>query len=85
MRTALIQLNVTDDPAENLPVTLEYIRQAVAGGAKFVLTPEVSNCISTSRSHQNAVLQHEEDDDLSLIHISEPTRLLVQSRFASCG
>jgi len=63
MRTALIQLNVTDDPAENLPVTLEYIRQAVAGGAKFVLTPEVSNCISTSRSHQNAVLQHEEDDD----------------------
>jgi predicted amidohydrolase len=62
MRVSLLQLNVSDDPAENLPVTLRYIREAAAQGARFVLTPEVTNCVSTSRAHQNSVLQHEEDD-----------------------
>ena len=62
MKTALCQLNVSDDPAANLAVTQMMIRDAAAQGAKFVLTPEVTNCISTSRKHQNAVLQLEEDD-----------------------
>ncbi|KFI31274.1 amidohydrolase [Haematobacter massiliensis] len=62
MRAALVQLNVTDLPEENLPVTLSLIDRAVAGGAEFVLTPEVTNCISTDRAHQRAVLRHEEDD-----------------------
>jgi predicted amidohydrolase len=62
MKTALIQLNVSDDPAENLPDTVQYLRDAASAGAQFVLTPEVTNCVSTSRSHQNAVLQVEEED-----------------------
>ncbi|MEP1612938.1 MAG: carbon-nitrogen hydrolase family protein [Roseobacter sp.] len=62
MKTALIQLNVTDDPVENLPVTIGYIREAAAAGARFILTPEVTNCLSTSRSHQQSVLQYEADD-----------------------
>lgn len=62
MRVALLQLNVSDDPVQNLPVTLNYIRDAAARGAQFVLTPEVTNCVSTSRAHQKDVLQHEEDD-----------------------
>lgn len=62
MQAAILQLNVTDDPAENLPVTLGMFRQAVADGAQFVLTPEVTNCISTSRTHQQDVLQFEDDD-----------------------
>ncbi|KFI33417.1 amidohydrolase [Haematobacter missouriensis] len=62
MRAALVQLNVTDLPDENLPGILAFIDQAVAGGAEFVLTPEVTNCISTDRAHQHAVLRHEEDD-----------------------
>ena len=62
MKTALLQLNVSDDPAANLDVTVDYVRQAAADGAAFVLTPEVTNCVSTSRAHQNDVLQHEEDD-----------------------
>jgi hypothetical protein len=41
------------------------LAEAVAQGAEFVLTPEVSNCISTSRDHQRAVLHHE-DEDLTL-------------------
>ncbi|MGO4914572.1 carbon-nitrogen hydrolase family protein [Pseudogemmobacter sp. W21_MBD1_M6] len=62
MRVGLIQLNVSDMPEVNLAVTRNYIRQASSGGAKFVLTPEVTNCISSSRAHQNAVLHHEADD-----------------------
>ena len=31
-------------------------------GASFVLTPEVTNCVSLSRTHQNQVLQTEADD-----------------------
>ncbi len=62
MRGAILQLNVTDDPVANLPVTLGMLREAVASGAEFVLTPEVTNCISTSRDHQRDVLQFEEDD-----------------------
>lgn len=62
MRGAILQLNVTDDPAENLPTTVRMFRDAVEGGATFVLTPEVTNCISTSRSHQQSVLQPEEED-----------------------
>ncbi len=62
MRAALIQLSVTDDPVENLAVTRELVREAVAGGAGFVLTPEVTNCLSSDRSHQIRVLMHEEED-----------------------
>lgn len=62
MRAGLVQLNVGDDPAENLPVTLSHIRAAVAGGAEFVLTPECTNALSANRDHQRSILNHEEDD-----------------------
>jgi predicted amidohydrolase len=62
MKAALIQLNVTDDPARNLAGTVAMIRDAADQGASFVLTPEVTNCVSTSRTHQREVLQHEGDD-----------------------
>ncbi|NOR31008.1 MAG: carbon-nitrogen hydrolase family protein [Sulfitobacter sp.] len=62
MKAALIQLNVTDDPARNLAGTVEMVRDAADQGARFVLTPEVTNCVSTSRDHQRAVLTHEADD-----------------------
>lgn len=62
MKTALIQLSSGDDPAANLVQTREFVAQAAARGARFVLTPEVTNCVSTSRSHQQQVLCHERDD-----------------------
>lgn len=62
MRVALLQLNAGDLPEKNLDVTLDYLRQSAAEGAKFVLTPEVTNCVSNSRSHQQSVLQTEADD-----------------------
>lgn len=62
MKAALLQLNVSDDPVANLPVTAQMVQDAVAQGATFVLTPEVTNCVSTSREHQQGVLQLEVDD-----------------------
>jgi len=62
MRVALLQMTSSDDPAENLATVEVMLAEAVAGGAGFVLTPEVTNCLSTSRRHQQAVLHHEEDD-----------------------
>ncbi|MFT5785494.1 MAG: putative amidohydrolase [Ascidiaceihabitans sp.] len=62
MRAAILQLNASDKPLENLSHILTMVRQAASDGAEFVFTPEVSNCLSTSRSHQNEVLCHQEDD-----------------------
>ncbi len=62
MRAGLVQLSVTDDPAQNLPVTLDLVRQAAAQGAGFVLTPEMTNALSSDRAHQRGVYRHEGDD-----------------------
>jgi predicted amidohydrolase len=62
MRTALIQLCSGDDPAANLAMMRTMVAEAAERGANFVLTPEVSNCVSGSRSHQRDVLQLEDDD-----------------------
>jgi len=75
MKTALLQLNSSDNPVANLADTTDLIRQAVSAGARFVLTPEVTNCVSQDRAHQTTVLQHEADDrtlsglrDLAILH-----------------
>lgn len=62
MKAALLQLSVSDDPAENLPVTQAMLAEAAAAGAGFVLTPEVTNCLSSDRAHQHAVLSLEDED-----------------------
>ena len=62
MRAALVQLNVSDDPVANLPVTRELVRRAAKDGADLVLTPEVTNIVSASRTRQNEVLALEEED-----------------------
>lgn len=62
IKGAILQLNVGDVPADNLAVTRQMLSEAVSAGAEFVLTPEVTNCVSTSRAHQQDVLQHEAED-----------------------
>ena len=59
MRAALVQLTVTDDPAANLPQTVAFVRKAAQAGAGFVLTPELTNGLSSSRSQQRAAFCHE--------------------------
>ena len=62
MRAGLIQLTSGADPAENLPVALALVRDAAARGADFVLTPEVTNIVSSDRAHQARVLVREGED-----------------------
>lgn len=62
MKTALVQLSSSDDPDENLGKIQGFVAEAASAGAGFVLTPEVSNCLSTSRRHQNDVLKVESED-----------------------
>ena len=76
MRAGLVQLTVGDDPAANLPQTVALIRQGAAGGADFVLTPECTNGLSSSRDYQRAVFHHEADD---------PTLAALRSEAAAAG
>ena len=62
MKTALLQLSGGDDPVANLAATSELVAQAAGQGAGFILTPEVTNCVSQDRPHQMRVLQHQTDD-----------------------
>lgn len=62
MRAALLQVTSSDDPVANRLMLDAMIREAATGGAKFVLTPEVSNSVSLSRAHQDTVLALEAED-----------------------
>jgi predicted amidohydrolase len=62
MRAGLVQLTSGDDPLANLPVTEALVREAAAGGAALVLTPECTNMISASRARREAVLTTEAED-----------------------
>lgn len=62
LAVGLVQFTAGDDPAANTKALLAYINEAANGGARFVLTPEVSNIISSSRSYQEQVLSLQEND-----------------------
>lgn len=70
MRVGLVQLCSSDLPSVNLPVTASFVREAAARGAEFVLTPEVTNIVSTSRKHQVEHV-HPEQSDPTLAHMRE--------------
>jgi predicted amidohydrolase len=85
MRAGLVQLNVGDDPAVNLPVAVDLVRRAVAGGAGFVLTPECTNALSGNRAHQRSVLRHEADDPTLAALRDEAARAGVWLLIGSLG
>jgi predicted amidohydrolase len=62
---AMVQMCSGMSPAQNLEQGTRLIRQAVADGADYVQTPEVSNMIQPNRK---ALFEHlaSEEDDLSL-------------------
>jgi predicted amidohydrolase len=62
MKAALLQLCSSDDPVENLAAVRDLLAEAKDRGADIALTPEVTNCVSSSRARQEAVLAREEDD-----------------------
>jgi predicted amidohydrolase len=75
MRAALIQMTSGDDPAANRAVVLDCLRRAAGAGADIALTPEITNCVATSRDRQNAVLTTEADDPLLAAVQDEAARL----------
>jgi predicted amidohydrolase len=76
MRAALVQLNVSDDPAANLPATLAHVDRAAAGGAALILTPECTNALSSNRAAQRASFRREDED---------PTLAALRARAARHG
>ena len=66
----------SDQPEENRAAVLRAMDDAKAAGAGILLTPEVTNCVSQSRTHQRAVLHHEADD---------PTLAAVRAAAAEAG
>lgn len=63
MRAALVQLCSGDDPVANLDTTMAFVEEAARSDASLILTPEVTNCVSTSRKHQESVLRQEDEDE----------------------
>lgn len=60
MRVAVLQMTSSDQPGENLAVVLDAIRRA--DDCDLLLTPEVTNCVSQSKAHQDAVLETAEQN-----------------------
>lgn len=49
LRAALVQMCSGRDPERNVAAATELIREAAAGGAQYVLTPEVTNVMEVER------------------------------------
>jgi len=65
LKVGLIQVTSSDQPADNLQTVSKMIRDVQAQGAQFIVTPEVTNCVSADRKHQSHILSLQ-DDDISL-------------------
>lgn len=61
-RAALIQLNSTTDIGENIAAVDELVRQAVAAGAHYVQTPEMTNIVQRDRKKLQAAIHPEASD-----------------------
>ncbi|WP_420342362.1 carbon-nitrogen hydrolase family protein [Paenirhodobacter sp.] len=85
MKAGLVQLNVTDDPARNLPVTVAFIREAAGSGAQFVATPECTNLLSSDRAWQREVLCLEDEDPTLHALRAEAERLGIWLLIGSLG
>jgi deaminated glutathione amidase len=62
MRTALLQITSSDDPVSNLATVSAMVAQAATAGAGFILTPEVTNVVTSNRAQRDKVVRAEADD-----------------------
>jgi predicted amidohydrolase len=62
MKAALLQITSSDTPAENAAAVRVMMREARARGADLVCTPEITNCVTSNRTRQAAVLMDEASD-----------------------
>jgi deaminated glutathione amidase len=71
----LVQMRSGLDPATNLDAAVKLIAEAKAGGAEYVLTPEMTNIMELKRERLFAAIV-EEDADKSLVAFRELARKL---------
>ncbi|MEM9522723.1 MAG: carbon-nitrogen hydrolase family protein [Pseudomonadota bacterium] len=64
MKVALLQMTSGDDPKTNLRTVSQMMRDAARLGAAFILTPEITNCVSSSIAHQNGALFSQNEDPM---------------------
>ena len=62
MRAALLQMTSTADLVENAKTVTDAVQTAAALGVEWLLTPEVTNCLCSSRSKQAEILRTEDED-----------------------
>jgi predicted amidohydrolase len=72
---ALVQMRSGLTPAANLDTAVALIREAKAGGADYVQTPEMTNILDIKRERMFAAIV-DEDKDLSLARFRELAREL---------
>ena len=75
LTTALVQLNVSDRPLENLSTTQAFIQSAADQGAELIATPECTNFIAANARDLAANL-HLEGDDPTLLAIRAQAKAL---------
>lgn len=63
MRAAILQMTSGIDPAANARDLVESIREAKAGQADLLFTPEMSNLLDRDRARSNAALRSEAEDE----------------------
>jgi deaminated glutathione amidase len=61
-KIAVVQMRSGRDMARNLVDAIALVREAAAGGARYVLTPEVSNIFEPDKDRLKAVAMPESDD-----------------------
>jgi predicted amidohydrolase len=61
-KAALVQMRSGVDQDRNAAVVEDLIRQAAAGGAHYVQTPEVTNIFEPDKERLRAVVRHEAED-----------------------
>lgn len=62
MKIALFQMNAGINPAANAHALIGAIREAAAGGADMLFTPEMSGCLDRDRERSNHTIVAEADD-----------------------
>lgn len=80
-KAACIQMRSTTDVAENGAVAETMIREAVAGGASYVLTPEMTNIlVRDRRALLSAISSEEEDPTLARFrHLASELGIWIQA------
>lgn len=62
MHIAVLQMNGGIDPAANARILTDAVREAAAGGASVLFTPEMSNMLDRNRKRAAETIRGEDDD-----------------------